>query len=232
VDKYNHPRWHFINYPFVFPPDPTKAQEFQPKPSSDPAAPDNILEAIALNKATLMKAEASDEDKAISLCWLFHLIGDIHQPLHSAMLVNSKLHPPDWDRGGNMLLVIPPDRDRVTNLHFYWDALVLCDDPKYSAVETVAQNLRHAASYARQALPELVHTNATDWAQESYQLAKKFAYLDGRMKIVTGHEDQPPDGVPVLSPAYDKDATAVAEKRLALSGYRLADELKAIFKEP
>lgn len=71
-----------------------------------------------------------------------------------------------------------------------------------------------------------------DWAQESFQLAKKHAYLDGHIKIVTGREDHPPPNVPVLDTAYAKDATEVAERRMALGGYRLADELKTTFRAP
>jgi hypothetical protein len=233
ADKYNHPPWHFINFPFAVPPDATKERENQPKSSADPARPGNILEALALSKATLTKADASEEDKAVSLCWLLHLLGDIHQPLHCAMLVTSQFHPPEWDEGGNLLLVLPPDGIQVTNLHSYWDSLVLRDDPRYSAVETAAQTLRRSPKYAREALPELAaHGKPAEWAQESLQLARQVAYMNGDIKVVKGSEAHPPDNVPQLSAAYGKKATEVAEKRMVLGGYRLAGELKAVFKAP
>jgi hypothetical protein len=235
ADKYNRPKRHFINYPFVVPPDEAKEQQLQPKVSPDSPEPGNALEAIALTKATLMNAGASDEDKAVSLCWLLHLVGDIHQPLHCAMLVSPKLHGPHYDEGGNLLLVKPAGAHQVTNLHSYWDALVLHDDPDYAAVDAAAQKIRRANQYTRQALTDLLaNGKATDWAKESFELAKTVAYMNGTIKVVPAHEggDHPLADVPVLSPDYEKQAEEIGEKRLALGGYRLADELKAIFKAP
>jgi hypothetical protein len=228
--KYHHPAWHFINYPFVVPPDEVKEKALQPKPSSDPTQPKNLLDALAFCKATLTGSNASDEDRAVSLCWLLHLLGDMHQPLHCAMLVNAALHAPTWDEGGNLLLVLPPDGNRVTNLHSYWDSLVADDDAAYQHVETVAQTLRKSPSYARQALSELGQGQAEDWAKESLQAAKQFAYDNGTIPIVKGSEDHPPAHVPRLSAAYGKVATDVASRRMALGGYRLADQLKALLK--
>jgi len=38
------------------------------------------------------------ERRAIALAWLFHLVGDIHQPLHTAQLFT--VDYPQGDRGG------------------------------------------------------------------------------------------------------------------------------------
>src|SRR5262249_45941639 len=43
---------------------------------------DNALAALDRH-AKVLASDAKDEEKAISLCWLFHLIGDLHQPLHA-----------------------------------------------------------------------------------------------------------------------------------------------------
>jgi hypothetical protein len=47
--------------------------------------PANILTALAQNES-VVKNEKEIERKAIALAWLFHLVGDIHQPLHTAQL--------------------------------------------------------------------------------------------------------------------------------------------------
>jgi hypothetical protein len=44
--------------------------------------PVNILTAMAENE-NVVKKESDPERKAIALAWLFHLVGDIHQPLHA-----------------------------------------------------------------------------------------------------------------------------------------------------
>lgn len=45
----------------------------------------NILNALAENK-NVVENENDLARKAIALAWLFHLVGDIHQPLHTAQL--------------------------------------------------------------------------------------------------------------------------------------------------
>jgi hypothetical protein len=47
--------------------------------------PVNILTALAENE-NVVKNENDSERKAIALTWLFHLVGDIHQPLHTTKL--------------------------------------------------------------------------------------------------------------------------------------------------
>jgi S1/P1 Nuclease len=45
----------------------------------------NILTALADNESVI-KNNSDPQRKAIALAWLFHLVGDIHQPLHTAQL--------------------------------------------------------------------------------------------------------------------------------------------------
>jgi hypothetical protein len=45
----------------------------------------NILTASAENKG-VVKQKTEPERSAVALAWLFHLVGDIHQPLHTAQL--------------------------------------------------------------------------------------------------------------------------------------------------
>jgi hypothetical protein len=46
---------------------------------------------------SVVKNENDGERKAIELAWLFHLVGDIHQPLHTAQLFIVEY--PQGDRG-------------------------------------------------------------------------------------------------------------------------------------
>jgi hypothetical protein len=50
-----------------------------------------------------MKNESDRERKTISLAWLFHLVGDIHQPPHTTQLFTVEY--PKGDRGGNEICV-------------------------------------------------------------------------------------------------------------------------------
>lgn len=48
-----------------------------------------------------------------------HVVGDMHQPLHSVALFNGTY--PSGDRGGNSIKIIMPNRNSQ-NLHSFWDA--------------------------------------------------------------------------------------------------------------
>src|SRR4030095_6683087 len=74
----NRPPWHFINFPFKPEGQSASVQTREPEPV-------NILTAMA-EKERAVRNESDPELKAIALSWLFHLVGDIHQPLHTAQL--------------------------------------------------------------------------------------------------------------------------------------------------
>ena len=49
------------------------------------------------------KQENDGQQRAIALAWLFHLISDVHQPLHTVQLFSREY--PHGDRGGNEVCV-------------------------------------------------------------------------------------------------------------------------------
>ena len=91
----NKPHWHYINLPFKNEGPPPTVQVREPDPV-------NILTALAENERLLNKG-SDPERKAIALAWLFHLVGDNHQPLHTAQLFT--VGYPQGDRGGNEICV-------------------------------------------------------------------------------------------------------------------------------
>jgi hypothetical protein len=72
----NRSLWHYINFPFKREGQPPSVQTREPEPV-------NILTAMAENESVVKNAN-DPERKAIALAWLFHLVGDIHQPLHTS----------------------------------------------------------------------------------------------------------------------------------------------------
>jgi S1/P1 Nuclease len=70
--------WHYINFPFKPNGQPDSVQTRDPEQV-------NILTALAENES-VVKNESDGKRRAIALAWLFHLVGDIHQPLHTAQL--------------------------------------------------------------------------------------------------------------------------------------------------
>src|SRR6185312_4291350 len=84
-NPYDHPNWHFVDYPLEPP-------AFSDKPSPYPT--NDILFGIAQSEKTVGDAKASLEERAIYLSWLIHLIGDLHQPLHCSTFVTADYPAP------------------------------------------------------------------------------------------------------------------------------------------
>jgi len=76
----NAPKWHYMNYELRFP----------YKGELKVTDQDNVLQAIEINLRVFKSASASKQEKAVALCWLIHLVGDIHQPLHTVSLFSEQ----------------------------------------------------------------------------------------------------------------------------------------------
>jgi S1/P1 Nuclease len=102
--QYHQGLWHYVNLSFKPQGQPASVQTGEPEPV-------NILTALAENES-VVKNGNEVERKAVALAWLFHLVGDIHQPLHTAQLFT--VDYPQGDRGGNEICV------RVTQAGNRW----------------------------------------------------------------------------------------------------------------
>jgi hypothetical protein len=149
-----------------------------------------------------------------------HLIGDMHQPLHTVALFGGDW--PNGDKGGNAFFIRAREGGAVINLHQFWDGL-LGNDQKYRGAGNLAIELRNRPEFAREKLGELNATEAPLWCDESVNLAREVAYLDGTLN---GGKDR--TAGPVLPDGYAKQAKAVAERRVVVAGYRLAETLTAV----
>ncbi len=131
-------------------------------------------------------------------------------------------------------------------LHFYWDGLVFNDAKEFAQVEAKVQALLRDARFRPDQFPELTKTkDFLGWAQESLELAKTGAYrtqgtadsefLAATPLPITKTENEQRKilkglSAPLLSPQYQEKATQVAERRIVLAGYRLAEQLKAAIR--
>jgi hypothetical protein len=224
---FNHPAWHYIDIPYS-----VGGQAANLPPDQGPA-PHNAVEALAYSVSGLKDPAAPDKDKAIALCWVLHLCGDIHQPLHGVELFSPQF--PNGDQGGNAEVVLrqPPYPDSQTKLHALWDQLPgqfkseeMCRD--------LAAGLRSDPRYTRAALKDaLAVKDFAAWAQESHDLAVKYAYLDGQLQSAAsaGPNAQAPQQIPGLPPGYIAQAEDIALQRVILAGYRTADLLNGLMDQ-
>ncbi len=202
--------WHYTDYPFFdgVPVDPNV------KPDAE-----NAVARIKWATETLRKGTGSDKHDAELLGYLFHLIGDIHQPLHATTRFTAK--NPKGDAGGNgFKLVGVPD-----NLHWYWDGAAGAfnfwspqrplDTRDRGRLEEFARTLTTEFPAGQNAAAQ--ELNPDKWAQESYMLATTVVY------------NLPENTVP--TDQYNTKARMIARQRLTLAGYRLADVINSIFPE-
>ncbi|MDQ5884319.1 MAG: hypothetical protein QG556_658 [Pseudomonadota bacterium] len=98
---------HYINLPFG-------QTYYLPKH----LASQNALVAIENATRIMGDLKSSDEQKIMAMRVLFHVIADIHQPLHTTNFYSKRY--PEGDRGGNLYLL--PRHSGYRNLHQLWDA--------------------------------------------------------------------------------------------------------------
>ena len=74
---------------------------------------------LTWNKWEIMHQADETLEKSIMLRYLVHVVGDVHQPLHSAELFDDDRFP-KGDMGGNLFLI--NYKEDIENLHKFWDS--------------------------------------------------------------------------------------------------------------
>lgn len=213
--KYHRSTWHYIDLPvFLTEQDEQElVNELDDNVSTD-FSPSlrrglNIIQALTGNLLVWRDDDTSDAEKAVALCWILHLTGDIHEPLHNVSLFSADYFP-EGDRGGN-LIDVRRAKD-VTNLHAVWDGLANRFEnlvPDDAARELLANDVADINS-----IPA--------WANQYRGMAEEFVYTaEVRQKLLAqspGNED------PVIMLSHDYMATAskIAESQVIIAGHRIA----------
>lgn len=214
-------RWHYINWPFK--PEGEPARVVSRRPQSE-----NILAALAHNESVLQDA-LSPGQRAVALAWLLHLVGDVHQPLHTAQLFTREYL--EGDRGGNEICVRATASSVPMNLHLLWDGLLAASGDTRVLTSTAAELRR---KFPKSRLTELASGQRKAWAMESYELAKKTVYLNGSLRGTPKgryRDCSEMSQAAVLPAGYVAKAKEVAERRIALAGYRLAGLLATLCRQ-
>jgi hypothetical protein len=91
----NRPLWHYIGLPFRPAREPANIQISPPQEQ-------NIVTALIENER-IARTDTDAIRKAIAVTWLFHLVGDVHQPLHSTQMF-ATLYP-EGDQLGSKICI-------------------------------------------------------------------------------------------------------------------------------
>ena len=188
--------WHFIDYPVQI----NQSIAF-PYDTSVERNGNNAL--YGIEESVRQVTSGTPENRAFYLSMILHVVGDIHQPLHCAERAG--------DKGGNDVAL----RGAIRNLHALWDDVITSKYRLKGKQKATDSRIVEVAGLVEAAYPmasmreEMAVSDPKGWAEESYALAVDSAY-DGLTP-----QTKPTD-------AYRQRWTAVAERRVALAGYRLA----------
>jgi hypothetical protein len=228
--RFNRPDWHWIDGRWL----PDNSEVFSqgnvyiamtPLPSMvntargttlRPEQVNNMMLALDDSLAKLHDEAALMSERAVALCWVMHLVGDIHQPLHAGSLLSPRVFP-EGDRGGN---AINTDNG---NLHARWDQ-ALRQQP---GNDTLQRLLNQAAQLADS--PRVLNTSSLHWLQESREILHNLVYTD-EMKQAVLRSERTGAALPrfTLDQAYQQQMRQSAEQRLLLAGLRLARVLNEL----
>ena len=200
--------WHFLNVP-------RDARTVEAKQCGDNC----VLRGIDYHSARLAKADIPDWQRAESLFFLGHWIGDIHQPLHVSF---------KDDAGGNEITPISGNFFTSDNLHAVWDSGIITMAHAGSDA-TYAKKLTAAITPEMQT--EWLAVDPVGWAQESYDItvSDKVAYCEWTHTPNPNDEEscvpEPMVGR-TLGQAYETRFRPTVELRLQKAGVRLADRIR------
>jgi len=234
--KFHRGPWHYVNRTY-------KAHQVELTPGDPLPAETSIQQQLPLSidiacaKVTddpgIAKEVSAEQNRAVRLCWAFHLIGDIHQPMHVASLVDP-VRLPGGDEGGNKLALRVDIGAEPTKLHTFWDAVLGTDvDPE--TIQELTDSLLSDDKLKPAKLLQATNGDVNVWIAESYKLAAEHAYLNGDLPIVLFDDFKSnavqQNDVPILPIGAEKTARRIARQQVMVAGLRLADKLRLAIAE-
>jgi len=162
----------------------------------------------------LLSSRSPDDLKSYDLVWLLHLVGDIHQPLHTVARIEKD--QPNGDAGGNFVKCTD-GQSKPGNLHGFWDDVLGSTGSNVDYQSVIAS----ANQLPKPSTGKAKIKDADVWITESFNLAKSKVY---KSPIGVGA------GPFTLTEKYKTTAQTVAKQRAALAGARLGNLLNQELK--
>ncbi len=181
-----------------------------------------VLQALELCTNTLKDQSKSDAERAIALCWVVHLIGDLHLPCHSGSLyAESVFTDPDGDRGANRIEI------GDLRLHGLWDQL-LGNDYERGDVNRRLYELTNDKAIVERGKLATQQLDPKVWLAESRSVAQQYLYVGEVQQAVRAAIESKKTRLPKLriSDEYGQQAGRIAQVRAVEAAARLADLLE------
>ncbi len=174
--------------------------------------------------------------EAVAIALMWHLMGDLHQPLHCTTDYYPQPHAGGQmtDRGGNSINVLNVSA-RYTDFHALWDGVLECTYDKQGGKFVIPSEpdpftVSPENATLRADVDEIVGANAipstamageyADWAKETHALGIQ-AYTN------LGQDFTQPSIT--VTRAYVANAQSVARRQILLAGLRLASVLNRLY---
>lgn len=222
-ERYNRPSWHYTDGAWVRGSaafqgnvyiDMESFADIPGVPSADIREENqviNVSTAIDYNTRILANPNANPAERAVALCWVLHLMGDIHQPLHAGAMFSAELFE-RGDRGGN---AIPVDD---SNLHSRWDRALT----EGGLEAELAEIMQLLTGFSRPQV-EGVESDWDQWLNESRMTLLNLVYSPAIRAAIRSAEASGTELETLsLDEAYVSSMQQVARQRLGLAGLRLA----------
>jgi hypothetical protein len=116
------------------------------------------------------------------------------------------------------------------DLHRFWDG-VITSSSNLTRLRNEATALQNRQEFQRRQLTELANPDFESWAKESFEIATKIAYQNGGLTGSPRAENKDCTTLataPVVPVGYVVSASRIADRRMILAGYRLADLLTRV----
>jgi nuclease S1 len=189
--------WHFTDVP-------VNARRFNRTRDckANPEKGDCSIAALERLSAIVGDATKSELERREALKFIVHIVGDIHQPLHSA----ERAH----DQGGNLVTVTL--LGQMMNLHAAWDRGIIgaFQDNEKTLVEHAEQWLES------QQERRVARGSFVDWTNEGHDIARDIVYKHADDRVIDAHERA--------------EAIRIIRKRIGRAGVRLATVLNRAFQ--
>jgi len=214
--------WHYLDVP-VRANDTSDPHTHVPHTTSDSAAlMTGAMKALLhWNKWESKNLANETMEKSLMLRYLVHVVGDVHQPLHSAEFFDDQLFP-KGDMGGNLFLI---NYTGIKNLHSFYD----------SGADSLNNNITRPLNNSSRAVLEEIAVNLMkefpkradfltvngsypfdDWIVESTIHARDFVYKNLTYKAN-------------ITESYKTQAALICRKRISEAGFRLAQLVQDIY---
>ena len=173
----------------------------------------------AANLATARDVRALPQDRAVALCWLLHIGGDLHQPLHRGHRLDG-----NWlktDRAGTIAYVRRAPGQKTMDLHQLWDGVFDPTGTGGGDEDGDVERLRIAFTPRANAIGSA--RSFHDWIGESETLARNLAYTGPALLATHTAVDAPP-----MTIAYISMLRRTAERRVIEAGARIGETIRGL----